>query len=204
MKKSSKASKATTAKKAAKTTAVQAPLSKRQRAAKFNAKTFKIDPDLKKNRRGNEFLALQEAGLTYNQIIDLYAKQGISLSIPTIYGAMKIASAPAFVHEAIESGKVKTSDILRVVEGEKTEKEIASALKELIARRKERVTLLKKNGFSGSKMSKTRTVAIVLKSLNEIRESGALKSAAQKAVLEVFEGLRQNKTAEELLAMVKG
>ena len=200
MKTKSKTSKATTKKTAAKTP--PAPLSKRQRAAKFNAKAFKIDPDLKKNRRGKEFLFLQENGLTYSQIIVLYKQRGNALSAPTIYGAMKIAEAPEFIHQAIDQGKIKASAVLALMEGAGSQKEIAQRLKDMVQERKQRVAMLKQNGFSGTKMSKTRTVAIVLNSLQEIRKSGSLKSAGQKAVLEVLDGLRQNKTAEELLAMI--
>lgn len=208
--KNTKKSKATTKKtakvKAVKTTTkttAKTALTKKERAAKYDPSTFKPKANLKVVQRGKEFLALRKKGLSYNQIIALYADKGIPVSVPALSGAMRLAEAPDFAHEAIASGELTSSDVGSMLRASKTDEQIVKELKVLIAQRKNRKSFLKKNGFDGSKITKGRTVSIVADSLRQIRESGALKSAAQKAVLEFVEGLQEKKSVEELLSALK-
>lgn len=180
-----------------------------KKATAKQAKPFTPKAGLNILERGKEFLSLQRTGLNVDDIRALYKKEhGIKFSTPTFYNAIRIEQAPKFVHEAIDSGDVKASEVLPLLQGQTKmapaafEAKLQKGLNALIRDRKKKATMLKKSGFAGEgslKLTKNRKVAMVGQSLQKIRASGALKDAGSKAVAEFIEGLNQNMSVEALL-----
>lgn len=175
--------------------------------------TPKFNPDTTINLmdRGKEFIAMKKGGMSQQEIVKFYASKGIELSIPAYYNAVRLANAPKYVHDAIQAGEVKATSVLPLLirKGSKNEKDFEARLRagltKLVEDRKARRTMLKKGGFTGAngkgatKLTKARTVSLVGQSLEKIRKSGALKDAGAKAVLEFINGIKENKTSEELV-----
>ena len=180
--------------------------------AKKQVKPFAPKADLNILERGKEFLALQRTGLNVDDIRDLYKKEhGIKFSTPTFYNAIRLFENRYLVGDAIDSGEVKASEVLPLLQGQSKmttaafEAKVQKGLRALIRSRKAKATMLKQSGFAGEgslKLTKGRKVAMVGQSLQNIRLSGSLKDAGAKAVLEFIEGLKQNQTVEELLEQI--
>lgn len=176
---------------------------------KKEAKPFKPKAGLNILERGKEFLSLQNTGLNVDDIRALYKKEhGIKFSTPTFYNAIRLFENRYLVGEAIDSGAVKASEVLPLLQGQNKmtvatfEAKVQKDLKTLIRNRKAKATMLRKSGFTGGgslKLTENRKVAMVGLNLQKIRTSGALKDAGAKAVLEFIEGLKQNQSVEELL-----
>ena len=169
---------------------------------------FTPKPGIDILKRGKEFVGLLAQGLRQKDIETLYRKHGISFSNPTYFNARRIYEAPAYVREAIDSGKVVASSILDLLQGRKRlgEKKWEARLKEgiakAIARRADKAVSLKEAGLIDDdvnqvKMTKVRTVRMVGDSLAKVR--GGLKGTRAKAVAEFLRGLEEGLTAKELL-----
>lgn len=159
-------------------------------------------------KRGEEFVTLLSQGLRQKDIETLYRKHKIGFSNPTYFNARRIYEAPAYVREAIDSGKVVASNILDLLQGRKRlgekkwEARLKEGIKEAIERRADKAVSLKKAGLIDDdvnqvKMTKVRTVRMVGDSLAKVR--GGLKGTRAKAVAEFLRGLEQGMTAKELL-----
>lgn len=168
--------------------------------------------------RGKEFVYLQSIGRNNEQILSLYRKLGIKrLAIPTIYNAIKIYKAPAFVRNAIRDGEIPASDALKILkplreEGhmveeapEAYEARLREHLDELISEREQRRTKLEEAGFTNDegqvKFTKMRTMAMVEQNLRAIKS--ALKNPRAAAIMEFTKALNDGATVEELMELAR-
>ena len=191
-----------TAKKAPKATTVKVAGAKKPKRIKLTPAQKKVimagftpKPGIDILKRGKEFVGLLAQGLRQKDIETLYRKHGISFSNPTYFNARRIYEAPAYVREAIDSGKVVASSILDLLQGRKRlgEKKWEARLKEgiakAIARRADKAVSRKDAGLIDDDVNQVK--------MTKVR--GGLKSTRAKAVAEFLRGLEEGLTAKELL-----
>lgn len=155
--------------------------------------------------RGKEFAALEDKGKSVGEIVKIFTAKGKKLSIPTVYNAIKLSRTSASVHEAILSGKVKSTEVLAVLTKGKTEKQVDKEVADLVKARKEKRALLAQGGFKGGqKLTNKRTVMMMVSRLKEIAGTKGLTDVRQQAVLAFAEGLDAKKSVDQLLADLIG
>lgn len=155
--------------------------------------------------RGNEFLKLRKQGFSQSQVITMFANEGIAVSTPAYYNAIKIATAPKDVRDAISEGKVAPTLVLPFLKKKLSPKQISERLAELVAAREQHATFLKKSGFgdgNASKLTMGRIVSVVRQRLEKLKKSKALSDARGQAVLSVMQALENVHDAQGIEALV--
>ena len=83
------------------------------KAAQAKGSAFVPQKGLSRLERGDEFFFLQGKRKSIAQIIAIYKKHGIHLAVPTVYNAMRIATAMRDVHYVLHAPQGDTyADLL--------------------------------------------------------------------------------------------
>lgn len=195
-------------------TVKRAKSAKPVKGTKAKAKTKKVALKLIKitpvpNRtileRGSEFIALRNKGFSQSDVITMFKNAGIDVSTPAYYNAIKIASAPKDVRDAIREGKVAPTLVLPFLKKKLSTKQISERLAEVVTAREQHATFLKKSGFGDGKASKLtmgRIVAVVRQRLEKLKKSKSLSDARGQAVLAVMQALEKVHDAKGIEALV--
>ncbi len=134
-----------------------------------------------------------------------YKKQGETVTSVEVYNSIRLAETPKEVRDLIKSDAVKPTGVLPFLKGRSKAKDakafdanLIKQVQEMADARVKQAEFLTKSGFEGgTKLTKARTLKIVL---DRISKGPALTDARLQAVKTVLDLVNQRASADEILA----